>query len=220
MAETLENGYLAMPKSGKGAGVLVLHAWWGLNEFMKGFCNRLAQEGFVALAPDLFHGKIARTIEEAEKLSSSTDGKRVVEDLFSAVVQLRSLPALTSQQLGVVGFSYGAYWALWLSNERAEAIRAATVFYGTGHTDYSCSQASYMGHFAESDPYEPASGVKQLEEILRQAQRPVTIYTYPGTGHWFFEADRENAYNEAAARLAWDRTLKFLQSTIPGDSVG
>ena len=109
-----------------------------------------------------------------------------------------------------MGFSLGAYYALDLAAADPEHIRSVVVFYGTGGGDYSTSKAAYLGHFAEHDEFEPQTNVDELEESLRRAGRPVTFYTYAGTGHWFFEPDR-SAYNPAAASLAWDRTLAFLK---------
>jgi carboxymethylenebutenolidase len=208
--------YLAMPPSGRGPGVLVLHAWWGLTDFFRGFCDRLAQTGFVVLAPDLFAGKTARTIEEAEMLVSGMekDPGQVAKVILSATAELRHHPAITGNGLGVVGFSFGAFWALWLSKTMPEEIRAVTVFYGTGESEFQESQAVYQGHFAENDPYEPASNVKFLEESLKAANRTSSLLMYPGTGHWFFESDRPDAYNEAAARLAWDRTVTFMHEQL------
>jgi carboxymethylenebutenolidase len=87
------------------------------------------------------------------------------------------------------------------------------IFYGTGGDDFSNARADYLGHFAEEDEYEPQANVDNLEEALRRAGRSVTFYRYPGTGHWFFEPDRPQAYNQAAANLAWERTLAFLKSS-------
>jgi carboxymethylenebutenolidase len=92
-------------------------------------------------------------------------------------------------------------------------IRSVVLFYGTGPADFSSSQAAYLGHFAENDPYEPQANVDWLEESLKSAGRPVTFYRYPGAGHWFFEPDRNDAYDPAAASLAWDRTLAFLKDS-------
>ena len=112
--------------------------------------------------------------------------------------------------LAVIGFSLGAYYALDLAAADPEHIRSVVIFYGTGGGDYSNSRAAYLGHFAEKDEFEPQSNVDNLEESLRRAGRPVTFHRYSGTGHWFFEPDRPQAYNQAAASLAWDRTLAFL----------
>ena len=116
----------------------------------------------------------------------------------------------------MIGFSLGAYYALDLSNTDPEHIRSVVIFYGTGADDFSNSKASYLGHFAEDDPFESLAGVDDLEKILRQAGRPVTFYRYPGTGHWFFEPDRSDAYNREAATLAWERTLAFLRESFSG----
>ena len=113
--------------------------------------------------------------------------------------------------LAVIGFSLGAYYALNLSAADPQHIRSVVLFYGTGGVDFSTARAEYLGHFAGDDPYESPSNVAELEESLKAAGRPVTFYTYPGTGHWFFEPDRTDAYNPAAAALAWDRTLAFLR---------
>jgi len=195
---------------------LVLHAWWGLNDFFRSFCDRLAQAGFVALAPDLFSGQVAQTVEEAEAhLSQWNEEQDVPPILLPAIDDLSKHPAVTSHGLAVIGFSLGAYWALWLAQQKPELLRAVVLFYGTngGGGDFRASQAAYLGHFAENDPYEPPSNVDSMEETLRQAGRPVTFYRYPATGHWFFETDRPQAYNPAAASLAWDRTLAFLKSS-------
>jgi carboxymethylenebutenolidase len=209
------NQYLALPQSGKGAGVLVLHAWWGLNDFMRDFCDRLAQAGFVALAPDLFSGKIARTVEEAEQLTSQISEEQVVpQKILSAVEDLHKHPAVTSTGLGTVGFSFGGYWAFWLATQKPEVIRAVTIFYSSGEGDFQQAKASFQGHFAEDDPFEPQSGIQDLEKSLRDANRPTTFYTYPGTGHWFFEKDRLDAYQMQASQLAWDRTIAFMHEQL------
>ena len=113
--------------------------------------------------------------------------------------------------LAVIGFSLGAYYALDLAATDPEHIRSVVLFYGTGSGDFSSSRAAYLGHFAENDEFEPQSNVDNLEDSLKSAGRQVTFYRYSGTGHWFFEPDRSQAYNQAAASLAWDRTLAFLK---------
>ncbi len=217
MTNSQPQSYLAIPSTGKGPGVLVLHAWWGLNDFFRDLCDRLAQEGFVALAPDLFSGKINRTIAEAEQHLSEFNEEQVAPPIvLSAVEDLHKHPAVTGNGLAAIGFSLGAYWALWLAQQKPESMRAVTLFYGTngGGGDFQQSKAVFLGHFAETDPYETVETIQALEKNLRGANRPTTFYTYPATGHWFFEKDRPDAYNPAAASLAWDRTLAFLKRSI------
>ena len=205
-------GFFAAPPSGAGSGVLVLHPWWGLNDTIRDFCRRLAAEGYVVFAPDLFHGEVATTIEQAEALSGKADGARAKAEIAEAVAFLKA--RAERPELAVVGFSFGAYFALALSAEDSDAVRTVVIFYGTGPADFGRSKAAYLGHFAQDDPYEPLENVAELEKELRAAGRPVTFHTYPGTGHWFFEPDRIDAYNAAAAQLAWDRTLAFLREQV------
>jgi len=213
MSHAQPDGYLALPPTGKGSPVLVLHAWWGLNDTMKAFCTRLAESGFVAFAPDLYHGKVADNIADAETLGKALDANHLQAkaDIADAAKFLNEHPGQTGRGLAVIGFSLGAYYALDLSVTDPEHIRSVVIFYGTGGGDYSSSRAAYLGHFAEQDEFEPQSEVDKLETALRRAGRPVTFYRYPGIGHWFFEPDRPQAFNQAAASLAWDRTLAFLR---------
>ena len=217
MTHSQPQGFLAVPPKGTGPGVLVLHAWWGLNDTIKAFCTRLAEAGFVAFAPDLYHGKVADTIPNAEALVKALNANylQANAEVAEATLFLDERVGAGSHGLAVIGFSLGASYALDLAAADPEHIRAVALFYGTGGGDFSKSRAAYLGHFAENDPFEPPSGVDELEEALRQAGRPVTFYRYSGTGHWFFEPDRSDAYNREAAFLAWERTLTFLGNSIP-----
>jgi carboxymethylenebutenolidase len=216
MPKAQPEGYLAIPDSGKGPGVLVLHAWWGLNDTIKAFCQRLAGAGFVAFAPDLYHGKIAKTIPEAEALGQALDAnyQQARAEVAEAALYLRELAEGADRGLAVTGFSLGAFYALDLASSDPEHIRSVVLFYGSGGVDFSKSRAAYLCHFAEDDPFEPPSNVADLEESLKRAGRPVTIYRYPDTGHWFFEPDRTDAYSPQAAQLAWQRTLAFLKDQL------
>lgn len=211
MPNTQPAGYLALPASEQGGGVLVLHAWWGLNDTMKEFCERLAESGFVAFAPDLYHGELAQTIAEAETLRDSLDIDRARAEITDSVRFLRERAGGVGDGLTVIGFSLGAFFALELSVSNPKDIRSVVVFYGTRPGDYAGSKAAYLGHFAESDEFEPQSDVDNLEAALRQAGCAVEFHMYTGTGHWFFERDRSQAFNAEAAASAWERTLKFLK---------
>jgi carboxymethylenebutenolidase len=211
MLQSQPNGFLAAPISGKGQGVLVLHAWWGLNEAIKDFCTRLAEEGFTAFAPDLYGGKVAVTIPEAEALRDALDWKKSIPEISAAAEYLQERSGEPVKRLAVIGFSLGAFFALNLSTSDPERVNKVVVFYGTGPADFTKSRAAYQGHFAGNDPFEPESEVNSLEEELKKAGRPVGFYTYLGTGHWFFEPDRAEVYHPEAASLAWERTLAFLK---------
>lgn len=216
MSDPTPEGFLAGPPAGRGPGVLVLHAWWGLNDTMRAFCTRLADAGFVAFAPDLYHGKVAVTIPEAEALGKALDANHLQAkaEIGDASKFLSERAGQPEKGLAVIGFSLGAYYALDLAAADPERIRSVVLFYGTGGVDFSTSKAEYLGHFAENDEFEPQAGVDELEETLKLAGRPVTFYRYPATGHWFFEPDRTQAFNREAAGLAWNRTLEFLRRSF------
>ncbi|HLY29984.1 MAG TPA: dienelactone hydrolase family protein [Ktedonobacterales bacterium] len=226
-AGTPAQGYLAAPDAalsavGSGApGVIVLHAWWGLTEPFRQVCDRLAEAGFVALAPDLYRGKTTASVEEAEALVTALDEEveRVRGDIAGAVQYLRhygaTSPADGRGVLGLIGFSLGGAYALGASVTLAAEIAAVVIFYATyTGLDFSKASAAYLCHFAEHDPFEPAESVAELKQEFQAAGRPFTFYTYPGTTHWFFEANRPDAYNAAAAALAWERTLAFLNTQL------
>ncbi len=213
------NGYLSIPKNGSGPGVVVLHAWWGLTEPFQRVCDRLAEAGFVALAPDLYHGKTTASVEEAEALGAALDQdvERWRGDIAAAIQFLRqrnTTQAGCHGKLAFVGFSLGDAYALDTSVNLPEEIAAVVVFYGSyPGLDYSKAEAAYLLHYAEDDPFEPAESVAQMEHDLRAARRPATFYTYPGTKHWFFEENRPE-YHAEAARLAWERTIAFLHEWL------
>ena len=218
-AGTTAPGYLAAPdpEAASGApGVLVLHAWWGLTEPFQQVCDRLAQAGFVALAPDLYRGKTTAQVEEAEALASALnqEEERVRADIAGAM-RFLSERATSGAALGVIGFSLGGAYAFDLSVSAPEQVAAVVTFYATyPGLDYRDARAAYLCHFAEHDPFEPEESVTALEQDLRAAGKQSTFYTYPGTTHWFFEANRPDAYNADAATLAWDRTLAFLNERL------
>jgi carboxymethylenebutenolidase len=211
VGDTGHQAYLARPSGGAGPGVLVLHAWWGLTPVFTQICDDLAALGYVALAPSLFAGgATADTIADAEALRDAQDEEAVVRPVLLASADLlRSLPGVAASPLAVIGFSLGAYWAFHLSQVQPQETGAVVVFYGAGEGDFRDTQAAYLGHFAEHDPYEDLDYVRELEQQIRDAGRDVTFSVYPGTKHWFVEPNRPE-YDGAAANLAWERTRAFL----------
>src|SRR5438445_4396144 len=207
-------GYLASPEKPRG-GVLILHAWWGLNDFFKGVANKLASQGFLALAADLHDSAVAGSVAEAKELLSKMDDARVKQIVLGAADYLGSDPSMKGRKIGVVGFSMGAGWSLLLSTLKPESVGAVVVFYGTYPMDFSKSEASYLGHYAPDDEWEPLADVRATEEKIRGAGREVAFHFYPGTKHWFVEENRPVESNRDASDLAWKRTLEFLDNKLP-----
>ena len=204
------SAYLAIPEHGSGPGVLVLHAWWGLTDVFKQVCDRLAREGFIALAPDLYHGKTTTSIDEAEQLASEhIEGEETSQILTASIDYLLKQPGRRGKALGAVGFSLGGFWALGLSDQMA----AIVTFYGTVPVERVKAEANVLGHFAEHDDFEPSEQVRKFEEDLRSSGRQVSFFQYPGTHHWFFEENRPE-YDAEAARVAWERTIEFLHQRL------
>jgi carboxymethylenebutenolidase len=206
-------GYLALPEQQHGPGLLVFHAWWGLTPFFQELCERLARTGFVAFAPDLYQGRTAATIDEAEALLDQRDFEAMQAIAAGALTYFRAHPAVRGDGIAALGFSMGAGWATEIASESPKDIRAVVIFYGTASADFRQARAAYLGHFAEDDEWEPLDGVHQFEADLRAAGRDATFHLYPGAHHWFFETNRPE-YNAEAAELAWQRTIEFLQSHL------
>ena len=209
------SGYMAAPIDG-GPGVIVLHAWWGLNTFFNELCNRLAVQGFTAFAPDLNQGKVAETVDEAKVIMNERDFVFTGAVVAQSVEILRQQPGVRPGKLGVVGFSMGASWALVLASQAPDDIAALVLFYGAEEVDFSRIHAACQGHFAEVDPWTPIEDARRMEDDMRAAGLTPKFYIYPGTGHWFFEDNRLEDYNAAAAQLAWERMIAFLRDQIGG----
>lgn len=217
LKDTRQSAYLAVPESGSGPGVLVLHAWWGLTGVFTDVCDQLADAGFVALAPSLYaNNATTDSIEEAEHLANAHDSEpgTAIGILHAAIDSLTAHPAVSQPGIAVMGYSLGAYWALHLSQVRPQEVVAVVSVYGTSDGDFSTARAAYLGHFAEHDAFEPLDAVRALESTIRDAGRDVTFHVYPGTGHWFVEPNRPDVYNPEAAARAWSRTLAFLHAQL------
>jgi carboxymethylenebutenolidase len=201
--------YLASPANG-GPGILVLHAWWGLKPFFKEVCDQLAEHGYTVLAPDLYQGDIAKTIDEAEAFHQKHENDFMGEIVKAADNHLAALQP--GKPIGVLGFSMGAAWSI-MTAANDPNVAATVLFYGAYSPDFSKTKSKFLGHFAEVDEWEPLDGVKEMEQNLKNAGLDVTIHIYPGAAHWFMESDRPE-YDSAAAQLAWDRTFEFLKQNL------
>jgi carboxymethylenebutenolidase len=208
--------YLAIPKTGSGPGVLVLHSWWGLNAFFKGLCDRFAEAGFVALAPDLYDGKVASTVAAAQRLRAEATASRRVpayKVLTAAIEHLKEHPATTGSHVAIAGCSMGGHWALWLAQRPELPIASTVVFYAARNGDFRQSKSRFLFHFAETDEWVSTASVAKMKKSLAVASRDAIYHTYPGASHWFFESDRPKTFHKDSAALAWDRTLAFLHET-------
>lgn len=200
-------GYLALPEGGKGPGILVLHAWWGLNDFFKELCDRLAAEGYVAFAPDVHHGKLANTPDEAEAILKNRDVEAATATAEASVDYLRNHPAVTSKKLGAIGFSMGGSFAIDLDSTHPDVFAGIVMVYGP-FPEYIKSKTPFISHYAENDEFDPIVDMKKVDAPN------IEVQIYPDVGHWYFETDRPQNYNGAAAKLTWERSLQFFDRML------
>jgi carboxymethylenebutenolidase len=208
-------GHLSIPEKRTGKGILLVHAWWGLNEFFKKLANRFAVEGFVAFAPDYYDGRIATTINKADDLSTKLDREKADITIGSALDYLKQHPSVIGERIGVMGVSLGTLFAIDLARRRPEDVGAIILFYGLGDGEFNNIKTPIQGHFAEDDKWDADSkAVKEAEVKLAESDGVYEFYTYEGTTHWFLEEDVIEAYHQPSAELAFRRTIAFLKSHL------
>lgn len=212
------HGYLAVPPSGSGPGIIVVQEWWGLTDHIAGIADRLAAEGFVALAPDLFGGRVAHDTDEAGQLMADMPVDRSARDLAGAVDFLLAHPAVTSGTVGAVGFCMGGGFVLALAAQQGERVSAAVPFYGVGPavpSAFTGVRAAVLGHYGEQDAFYPVEAAREQEvQVRTESGAEVTYFYYPA-GHAFHnDEDLLGTYDEASATLAWSRTVDFLRSHV------
>ena len=214
--------YAAVPSPDLGRaplstpGVLVLHAWWGLGREIESLCERFAAFGYAALAPDLYDGDIACDIGEATARRNQLDPEGALVQAATALSFLKHEMGLRIGRVGVCGLSLGGSMALRLAAARPRDVAALATFYGlAADVDVAQLPTPVVGHFAANDPFASSEEVQVFEAALRRGGDVSAVHVYPGTGHWFFESDRPEAYEVEAAQLAWDRTLAFFDRVLP-----
>jgi carboxymethylenebutenolidase len=215
-------GYLSTPDSGRGPGVIVIQEWWGLDPGIKTVVDKLAGEGFVALAPDLYHGELAQhdEMDKAGHLMSTLPMDRAARDMGSAVDHLRSLAASTDGRVGVVGYCMGGMLSWVLATLKPDGVGAVVAYYGapldvSSEPDWSKLAAPVLAHAAANDDFFPPDAQQALGERLRGMGKDVTVHVYDGTGHAFAsEHDALGTRDEAAAAEAWGRTIPFLREHL------
>jgi carboxymethylenebutenolidase len=206
-------GYLAAPESGGGPGVVVLQEWWGLVPHIEDVCDRFAAEGFVALAPDLYHGEQTRSPDEAGKLMMALDIARAEKDMRGAVEFLLSRAGVRGESVGTVGFCMGGVLSLYAASKNRR-VGACVVFYGIHpkvEPDLESLRAPVLGIYAEKDQSVPPAAARALEERLKALGKGAEFHVYPGTDHAFFNDTRPEVHDAKAAADAWRRTLDFLR---------
>jgi carboxymethylenebutenolidase len=209
-------GYLSLPDGGRGPGVVVIQEWWGLVPHIHEVADRFAAAGFVALAPDLYHGDVARSPDEAGKMMMALNISQTEKDLRGAVQYLLQHEATEGASVGTVGFCMGGALSLYGASKN-EQVGACVVFYGIHPKvvpDFENLRAPVLGIFAEQDSFVPPEAVRALEEKVREHGKSIETHTYPGTDHAFFNDTRPEVYDAAAAADAWRRTIEFLRKHL------
>ncbi len=206
---------LQVTPAGKGPfpAVVVIHEWWGLDDWVKSQARALAQEGYLALAVDLYRGKVTAKQEEAHQLMMGTPPDRAMRDLQGAVAYLRSLPAVKKDRLAVIGWCMGGGYSLRLATVEP-GLSAVVAYYGTPPTDPSAVaaiKAPVLGNYGAEDKGPSPEQVKAFEAVLKKAGKTVDVKFYDGAGHAFANPNNPwGGYRKAAADDAWSRTSAFL----------
>ena len=215
MGQRNEFGYFATPKSGHGPAVVVIQEWWGLVRHIEDVCDRFANEGFLACAPDLFHGKTTKSPDEAGKLVMELDAEHAANEIAAAGAWLLARPECSSKTYGVVGFCMGGGLAKFVATRDAN-VGAAVSFYGgfkKVDANWENVNAPMILIAGEKDKGLAASE-RELAEKLRQLGKNVTYKLYPDVDHAFFNDTRPEVYNAEAAADAWRTTLEFFRANV------
>ena len=212
-------GYLAKPASGSGPAIIVIQEWWGLVGHIKDVVDRFASAGFVAFAPDLYHGQASTEPDTAKKLMMELQLDGAGKEMSNAAAYLLSLPETSSAKVGAVGFCMGGSLAIW-SATLTNDISAAVGFYpGASWERHAPQWKNYTGkhaiiHCAESDGTSNAPGIQEAKREIENAGGEIQLFDYAGSKHAFFNNDRAEVYDHAAAELSWERTLEFFRNSL------
>lgn len=208
-------GYLATPASGKGPGVIVIQEWWGLVDHIKQLADRFAEAGFVALAPDLYHGESTTSPDDAGRMMMALNIEQAGKDLVGAADFLLGHAAVEPKKVAALGFCMGGQLALYAATAH-DQVAAAVDFYGIHpnvQPDFSKLRGPVLAHFANNDAFVKVDDAKALVAKIEQAGGKVEAHYYEA-GHAFFNDSRPDAYVDSAAKPAWDRTLAFLRANL------
>lgn len=200
--------YLAPALPGPGAPVLLLHAWWGLNQPIEDLADRLAGDGYTVMAPDLFDGTVLTTIEEAEAHGKEMDSdyERILGLIGAALDDLLGHPDARGEHAGIIALSFGAWYGSQVAGARPELTALVCIY---GDVFQGPEGVAYLGHFAEDDDRCVDSEAPELQAASDRGE----AHIYPGTKHWFMENDRPE-YDAVACELAYTRTVEFLRQHL------
>lgn len=211
------NGYLAVPKSGSGPGILVFQEWWGLVPQIERTCDRLAEVGFTALAPDMYSGRSTTDPNEAGRLMMALEVPKVAAAVKGAIDFLVKHKACDSAKLGVTGFCLGGQLALFAACTYPSKFAACVDFYGVHpniQPDLAKLRAPVLGVFAEKDAYVNAQVVADLAARLTKAKKTFVFKTYEGVDHAFMNESRKDVFDAEASRDAWNRAVDFFRAHV------
>lgn len=210
-------GYLAKPNNPNGKAVIVLQEWWGLVDHIKDICDRFAQLGFVALAPDLYNGVSAKSPDEAGKLMMALNISEAEKTIRSAIETVLAVDGVIAKTVGIVGFCMGGQLAVFAACENPTTISACVNFYGIHPSvtpNYKQLSATLYGFFGELDNSVPPETVNTLASTLQDLQKDYTFKIFENTHHAFFNDTRPQVYNKEAATECWDKMIELFTSKI------
>jgi carboxymethylenebutenolidase len=210
-------GYLAVPAGEHGPGVIVLQEWWGVDEHIRSLCDRLAAEGFYALAPDLYKGETTTQPSEAQQKMMALSMGEVEQEMCGAADYLATQPGFEGPGVGAVGFCLGGGLAVWAAATCPNIAAAVTFYYVMPHgkPDFSAIHGPVLGHFGTADEFIPIEDANKLESELQDAGVDTTFHYYEGAGHaWVNDSNRLGTHDPELAQLAWGRTVDFLRSAL------
>jgi len=220
--ETVQ-AWLARPEGAGPAtpGVVVIHEWWGLNKQIKGVADRLAAQGYLAIAPDFYRGKVPADPGLAHEMMRGLSENRAVDIIKGAAAHLRTVDKAGTRVVGTLGFCMGGRLAL-ASGLRGAPVQATVMFYGSVETDadaIATLRSPLLGIFGADDRGIAVEDVKKFEAALKAEEKKATIIVYPGVGHAFFNEER-TSFDRMAAEDAWHRTVEFLEATLGPGTLG
>src|SRR5215210_1936833 len=207
-------GYLAVPESGAGPGVIVLQEWWGLDDSVERYCDRFAEEGFLALAPDLYRGETTDQPDEAQQKMMAMNMEQSARDMSGAVDYLAEHEGFQGTGVGSVGFCLGGGLSVWAATVNPKVKAVVTYYYVMPHgkPDFSKIEAPVLGHFGTGDDFVSVDDARALEQELREAGVEVDFEFYEGAGHAFAnDHNRLGTYDEEKSNEAWRKTVDFLK---------